>query len=191
MASVDALLAHLSPAELSALRLDGDIYALGCAHAHVDAIETPAQRARAALPLPPGRAIAALGTAAWIWGALDRPPAVPEACRPIAARISRDPARGMQLSELVLEPDDVVALGPALVTSPLRTVADLARLRPELATAERRAIHGLAADHGIQLSQVAELLDRRGHLLHKRRALSRCAEVLGELAAEGQPALTR
>lgn len=118
--------ADLSPAELQAARLDGEVYDLVGAYCLIGELESPAHRARAALGGRSRRLIAELGTAAWIWGAAPEPSRLELAVTP-DARARLAPAQHITVRELVFEPGDVVAVDGFAVTSPLRTILDLAR----------------------------------------------------------------
>lgn len=171
--------ADLPLPELHAARLDGELYPLAAGFCPVDARDHARTRAGAALAGRSTRLIAELGTAAWVWGATDGPPAVLEFCTRLDARARLSPTPLAVVRELVLDPDDVVDLG-ARVTSPLRTAVDLARFRPVLHPVDADAILRLAALGGFGPAQTVELLDRRRNLHGKRRAKERLAAVFGE-----------
>ena len=116
----------LSPAELQAARLDGEVYDLGGAYCLIGELETPAHRARAVLGGRSPRLIAELGTAAWIWGAAAEP-LRPEFAVTPDARARLSPADQIAVREIVYAPGDVASIGGQRVTTPLRTVLDLAR----------------------------------------------------------------
>lgn len=185
-------------AELTAARLDGQLYELGDGYCSVAELETPALRAVSALGSRSVRLIAELGTAAWIWGASPVQPVTWEFCSAIGnrARIAHgDPA---QVRDLVLDADDVVQLGGVGVTTPLRTAVDLARFRSELTDDEAAAVHRLLQIGGVSPGAVHAMLERRRNLPGKRRARI-ALESLGVLTspadagggASDQPPLTR
>lgn len=137
-----------SHAELSAARIDGRLVELGEGYVPADAVETPALRAASLAPVLGDRLAATHLTAAWVHGALDELPvrlqlqrAVPQRIRPVIDHriIYRDSA---------LRRQDLVRLGGVLVTTPARTLADLARQRVGGADDEQTAdaIGWLAAD---------------------------------------------
>ncbi len=118
--------ADLSPAELQAARLDGEVYDLAGAYCLVGELEAPRHRARAVLGSRSPRLIAELGTAAWIWGAADQPEGLEFAVTPDArARLS--PAQHVAVREIVYDPGDVTLLDGIRITTPLRTILDLVR----------------------------------------------------------------
>jgi hypothetical protein len=124
--------AALSIAELSAARLDGDVYGLDDDYLSVAEPECRRLRARTlAHHLPPG-VVLERSSALWVYGVLTRPPVPSQICiaghRTIRVSTPGDFAIGdFVLREVVLHDGDVVTLGDVQVTSPMRTVIDLAR----------------------------------------------------------------
>jgi len=155
--------------ELGAARLDGEVFAVGECFAPVDEIEQPGHRAAAVHAGQSGRLIAEQLTAAWVWGALDSAPLHLQFCVATGARVSHSPARWMTVREVVIEPDEIVAFGPALVTSPLRTVVDLVRFAEVFGDREVEVVRRL----GASLTDAARLIGERRNLPNKRRALAR------------------
>ena len=147
----------LSPAELQAARLDGEVYDLAGAYCLVGELETPTHRARAVLAGRSERLIAELGTAAWIWGAVDTLDRLEFAVTP-DARARLGPAHHATVREIVYEPGDVTVLDGCQVTTPLRTIIELARgtevFDPIVATR-------LAAIGGIRLRDCVVSLEGR------------------------------
>ncbi|WP_345750192.1 type IV toxin-antitoxin system AbiEi family antitoxin [Microbacterium rhizophilus] len=116
----------LSPAELSAARLDGELAPIGDGFAPADALESPALRAASLRPLL-GDGLVAIGlSAAWVHGALGLPPAVHHVQRG-AHRVSRPVRRDIRFRDTPLDAADTVALGGVRVASPARTLVELAR----------------------------------------------------------------
>ncbi|QKJ19479.1 type IV toxin-antitoxin system AbiEi family antitoxin [Microbacterium hominis] len=160
---------RLSVAELSAACLDGDLYGLGEAYIPGDAVETRALRAGSLRPLLGDNLAATHASAAWVHGALDDPPArhsvqraVPKRLHHVIGRrtIYRDPHIG--------EADLEVHCG-ARVTTPARTLADLARTADavdDLVAARMAAAFPDAVAAAISWLEAAPVLP------HKRRALS-------------------
>ncbi|MFC5501700.1 hypothetical protein ACFPJ4_05515 [Lysinimonas soli] len=165
--------------ELGGMRLDGEVYPLADGWCAIDELESPAHRARAVLGHRSPRLIAELGTAAWVWGVTATLPRVTEFCVELGARARLGINPTVRVRELVLDPGDRVELGGVGVTSPLRTVVDLARFRDPLPEQEREAIRELALLGGVGLPDCYELINRRRNLPEKRRALRRLDEVLG------------
>jgi hypothetical protein len=170
--------ADMPAAELGAMRLDGEVYALAEAWCPIDELEGPALRATALLGGRSPRLIAELGSASWLWGATATLPRTAEFCVDLGARARLRPGSGVRVRELVLDPGDRVEFGRASVTSPLRTAVDLARFRETLTAAESVAIVELARRGGFGLEECRALLNRRRNLPEKRRAAERLAALL-------------
>lgn len=170
--------ASLPVAELSALRLDGELFALADGFTPLDTLVSPVQRA-AGLELPRSdRVIAALGTAAWVWGAAETPPRRSEVIIPAGERVNRQPLHRLMLRECVVGRSDWVPLAGVRVTSPLRTAVDLCRFREQLSAEDVDAVRRLAESDGFLLADAVLLLERRRNLHHKNRALERLARIL-------------
>jgi len=118
---------ELPDAELQAMRLDGQVFPLAGSWCPLDTVETPEVRAGSIASGRSARLVAALGTAAWIWGATPRAPRLLELCADVRARARVRPGAGAVLHELVLADADVVRWPHAAATSPMRTALDLAR----------------------------------------------------------------
>ena len=118
---------RLSLAELSAACLDGLLVPLGEGFMPADAAETPWMRARSLLPLLGDRWAAVRASAAWIHGAVSEEPTPHHLQRagPTRAR-ARSDARTV-FHDVRLEPVDVCVVAGVHVSSPGRTLVDLAR----------------------------------------------------------------
>jgi hypothetical protein len=133
----------LSPAELSAARLDGELIALGDAYVPADALETPALRAASLRPVLGTRLVAIGLTAAWVHGALGIPPAVHHAQRG-SRGVTRPVRRDVRFRDTAISEADTVVLAGVRVASPARTLVELARQAsdPECERAARRLATG-------------------------------------------------
>ena len=160
-------------AELGALVLDGEAYRIADCVAALDEVPLPAVRA-AALQLP-RRLIAEQHTAAWVWGAIDAPPARYEVCADITARAR--PAFDARLSvrEVVLLHDDVVTLAGTAVTTPMRTAIDLARFVDRWSAAETEILRRLLRLGRCSVLDCARAINDRRNLPNKKIALERFA----------------
>lgn len=161
------------------MRLDGELYAMGGVWCPIDVRETAEVRAEAVMGDRSRRLVAELRTAAWIWGVpgtLVRPL---ELCADVRSRARLRPGAGAVVREVVLPADDVIELGGVRVTSPLRTVVDLART----GRADADLLRRLVAAAGLDRRSVNDRL-RAGRLPGTRRARDLLAEA-------GQPLLTR
>lgn len=152
---------RLSPAELSAARLDGHLVELGEGYIPADAVETAGLRA-ASLAMLLGSVLAATRlSAAWIHGALDEPPLRHTVQRAVERRIHHVVDRRLVYRDARVAPRDLVRIGGVPVTSRALTLADLARERgtggdsPDVALAIARlaAVPGAPRDAIVRLAQ--------------------------------------
>lgn len=162
---------EFAPAELSALRLDGDCFGLGEATVAIDQPVDAATRALTIATVVPAGLVAETSTAAWVHGA------APALHRPLQCSVDRVNGRrtvpaGAALREVWFAADDVQVLGGVTVTTPLRTAFDLARLEPADAEVDR-TIRALLRLAGLTALQAAAALRARGAMPHKRRGVER------------------
>jgi hypothetical protein len=119
--------ARLSATELRCAALDGELVPLGEGYVCVDAPNTSFARASSLAPIViDTRVIISDRSAAWVWGWGPMPVAV-STCVSIAARIPSPNRRRLRAREVVIGDDERVMLGGVAVTSPVRTLVDLAR----------------------------------------------------------------
>jgi len=164
----------LPVAELSALRLDGEAFALDEAVIAVDEPELAVNRALALAGVLDERMTAELDTALWVWGCLaDAPPVH-------TASIRRD-ARGRLLSttrialrETTVPDEHLVDFGGVRVASRARTAVDVALLE-EVSSGRLAAATQLMGAPGVRDGALA-LAVGLGHTPGKRRALERLRE---------------
>ena len=174
---------RLSRAELTAACLDGDLVALGDAYIPADAVETAALRA-GSLAETLGDTLAATHlSAAWVHGGLLLPPSRHTVQRGVPRRLHVRPDRRVVYRDLQVPGDDLQLVGGVLVTTPERTLADLARVGDDEHTAAARLLAEIDADAAYQA--IARL--EAGALPHKRAALA-CLRALVE---ERQDEVTR
>ncbi len=159
---------RLSPAELSAARLDGHLVELGDAYIPADAVETAALRAGSLRDLLSDTLAATHVSAAWVHGAVSEPPARHTVQRAVERRLHHVIGRRLLYRDRPVAAADLQRLGGVWVTTPARTLADLARVPDdEHAEAARRladAVPGLVAEAIAWMSS-------HGPLPHKRTAL--------------------
>jgi hypothetical protein len=158
--------ADLSPAELQAARLDGEVYDLAGAFCLIGELESPAHRARAVLQTRSPRLIAELRTAAWIWGAAPEPVHLEFSVTP-EARARLSPAHQIAVREIVYEDGDLELLDGYRVTSPLRTILDLARFAEPF---DPPVVTRLAALASLDPDDVMATLASRSGIPAKHRA---------------------
>lgn len=167
--------AEFAPAELSALRLDGDCFSLGdCLVAVDQPVDKATRAATIAATVRPGR-VAERRTAAWVHGATWL------LQRPLQCSIDRSQGRrtvpaGRDVREVWFAPQDVQLLGGVTVTTPLRTAIDLARLEPDRPDLDA-VIRTLLSMAGATGMEAATLLHDRGPMPHKRRGVDRLARL--------------
>lgn len=148
----------LSPAELSALRLDGEAVPLGrgCM-LPADLPECPETRLAAVLrllrPVERSRLIVSGVSAAWVWQAAAERPRVDEFAAPAHERYRPVSSPAFVVRELRLADRDVVHLGTGRVLSPARLLVELAgrpstsdTLLAALAAASGRGVSSLLAE---------------------------------------------
>ena len=180
---------RLSPAELSAARLDGHLVELGEAYIPADAVETRELRAGSLHSLLGDTRAATHLSAAWIHGALNEPPARHTVQRAVARRLHHVLGRRLLYRDLRVDPLDLVRICGVWVTRPVRTLADLSRVGDD----EHARAAEMMADAAPGLAGQASLwLETHGALPNKRAAL----RLLRDLAAredvrEAQEDVTR
>lgn len=163
--------------ELQAARLDGELFSIGDAFIPVDEVEGPRHRARAVHSGLPARVIAEQRSAAWIWGALEAPPRPHQVCVDIAARVRLLGVTAVAVREVVIDAADIELVDGLSVTTPLRTVIDLARFSPRFGHADESIVRALMSLGGFGLEECLTDLDRRRNLPNKRQAVDRLARL--------------
>lgn len=175
----------LPPAELSAARLDGELFALGDGYAPIDAAEDVSCRALSLCRSLPQRFVAERRTAAWIHGALTVPPQIHEFCVDVEARYRVVTGSGYATREVVLGDGDVITIGSLQVTTCRRTVIDLLRMPAFDERTRARTIRSLAEIDNFSLDSIRTELTMRRHLPGKLTVIARLDRMLA------QPADTR
>ncbi|MCU1523604.1 MAG: hypothetical protein JWO18_498 [Microbacteriaceae bacterium] len=173
----------LPQAELHAARLDGEVYAVDDCFSPVDEIDRRDLRARSLSALFAPRLIAEQRTAAWVLGVLARPPAQHQFCADIAARVRPTGVARITVREVVIDESDLFECAGLTVTTPLRTVVDLARFSRSFGEEELRIAGALMLLDEFGVPECVAMLDRRRNLPGKRMALDRIAAA----AAYSQP----
>jgi hypothetical protein len=135
-------------AELCSARIDGELFALGDGWCVVDEPEGAECRAAAAALLAPRRAIAERGTAAWIYGAAAEP-SRHQFCIDVGARVNVPASPRVHLREVVGVEANTLCIGGLRVTTPIRTVLDLARQSTVESTNVIPVLRRLLQDYGI------------------------------------------
>lgn len=117
---------RLSQSELSAARIDGHVVEVGDAYVPADLIEGPDVRASTIATLVRPGTAASGPTAAWIHGAGDAPPAVHHIRRCVERRIRAVSSSRLVFHDTVVPSSDLQQIGEVLVSTPMRTMLDLA-----------------------------------------------------------------
>ncbi|HEY0249308.1 MAG TPA: hypothetical protein VGC45_13700 [Gryllotalpicola sp.] len=162
---------ELPVAELSALRLDGEAFALDDAVIAVDEPELAQNRARALAGLFDERMTAELDTALWVYGCLDRPPRVHTAAIRREARGRLLPTARISLRETTVPEEEIVELGGVRVTSRARTVVDVA-LQASVCPPRREAVRLLCRSPAT-IAEAITVAVQLGRTPGKLRALDR------------------
>ncbi|WP_375384352.1 type IV toxin-antitoxin system AbiEi family antitoxin [uncultured Microbacterium sp.] len=165
---------RLSIAELSAARLDGHLVELGEGYIPADAIETAALRAGSLAELLGDTLAATHLTAAWVHGALPDPPARHSVQRCVPQRLHHVFGRRIVYRELRVDDRDLQRIGGVLVTSPARTLADLARVCDDQ---HIRAARALAEGLPALAADALAWMSTQGSLPHKRPAMTLLREL--------------
>jgi hypothetical protein len=161
----------LPEAELQAARLDGELYAVGECFSPIDVISDRALRGRSLSLVLPRRVIAEQLTAAWVLGATPLAPHPHQLCADVGARV-RSPGTGRaNVREVVIAEAELITFGGLRVTTPLRTVIDLARFA-DFGDRERDVVRSLMAMGGFGVDACEAAMNRRRNLPGKARALS-------------------
>lgn len=159
---------QLSASELQCAVFDGELVALGEGFLPIDAPETAFARAASLAPVVlDSRVIISDRSAAWVWGWGTVPRNV-TTCVSISARIPSPDRRRLCAREVVIDQHEQIVLGEVVVTSPLRTLLDLARhdAGSDLAALLERGIRASRVDE----RRLAEALAGRTNLSFVRQA---------------------
>jgi len=163
--------AHLPETELRAAALDGQVYAVGDSWRSVAEIDDHVGRAIAVgLALGAG-VVAAERTAAWVWGARGPAPLPHSGLVASPARVKHR-GRGSVIRQVVIDDDEIVVVHGVAVTTPARTVVDLAR-RENWTPQDEAAARDVSTQQGVTSTAAVAVLDRRGRLPHRARTVDR------------------
>lgn len=174
--------ADLPLAELCAARLDGELFVVDECFAFGDLPVGPAERGQALAAIRPGRGIADHDSAAWLHGALDRSPTVHTFALSTAKRSYVAPSIRLRMHEVVLPSSDVLHIGGCDVTTPLRTLTDLARTRASWAEQDADTLLRLAAIAGSGQPAILRYLADAPRLPGKKLARHRIRDAFTELS---------
>lgn len=165
-----------SSAELSALRLDGETFAIyGCSILcdEPDVLSTRVKLARGdASP----RLVVDRLSAAWAWGAVATPPSTPMLCSDLRTRTTK------LIGDAIVRTyrfgdDDIVRTSSGPVLSRWRTLLHVLRFD---ASSHPEAISTLAASLGVGVRNLEQLITERVHPAAQRRYLEPLARVVAQ-----------
>lgn len=162
---------RLSTAELAGARLDGDVVELGEAYLPTDAVETAVLRAGSLRRLVVPSLAATRATAAWIHGATWAAPARHQVQRVSATRLHHVLDTRLSYHERRLPADAVTRVGGVWVTTPARTLADLAR-DLQAGDGDPALIDRMITWSPVVLDTALDLLESGPRTMHKRPALA-------------------
>ncbi|HEY5224981.1 MAG TPA: type IV toxin-antitoxin system AbiEi family antitoxin [Microbacteriaceae bacterium] len=158
--------------ELCAARLDGEVMPIDECFIAIDTAITPGARAATLRSLVGSRAIAEKTTALWIYGILPSPPAVHTVCVDRADRSAAPHSLRVTVAQSRFRPGDLCTIGGIAVTTPLRTVYDLARAR-RFTPLESDGIHALIERFALDEVSCIARIDAVRNLPGRRAALRR------------------
>lgn len=159
---------RLSESELWSARLDGHLVELGEGFVPADTVETSALRAASLAPITGTDAAATHASAAWVHGLIDDPPCRHSIQRITATRTRQRIGRRFVYRDPLVPDRDLWIISGVAVTSPERTLADLARSGEEDA---ERIVREIARTHPELAAPAREWLRSCARMPNKRRAI--------------------
>ncbi len=167
----------LPEAELNAAMLDGELYRIGECFSAIDEVESPVHRAGALAAQYSDRLIAEQFTAAWIFGALESAPRVHQFCTTIDSRVRLSRLQPVTVREVVISSPEIVTCSGLSLTTPLRTILDIARFSPRFDQREQNVVVKLMTLGNISVAECASRLASRRNLPRKHQALKRIGDA--------------
>jgi hypothetical protein len=175
-------------AELCSARIDGELFAIGDVWCPIDQPDGARERAQAAASMVPAKAISERFTAAWIFGGAPEPRRH-QFCVDTSARAHVAFSTRYQLREVTGITAETIDFGGASVTTPRRTVVDLART---VDTGDDDVLPVLVALLGSCVTLRGDTVERHPLLQNGRQyaalALGRIQRARAQLAAEAAEA---
>lgn len=179
--------ADLPASELSAARLDGELFTIADCFSPIDLPDRATSRAQSLAHGLSERVIVELFSAAWVLGATEITPVFPQFCSTAKARAKPAAIRRLAVREVVIDDDEILCIGGVRVTSPLRTATDLIRSSAQFGADTQLVVLRLLELAGASVDDCIALLDRRRKLPGKRRALERLRSLT--VPAEFRPSV--
>ena len=160
-------------AELQAAQLDGELCRVGELWCAIDEPDGFVVRATSLGLSWPKRYIAERRSAAWVWGALDMPPLAHDLCASLGARTRPQPGARVNMREVSIDSTEIVEIGGLLVTTPLRTMTDLARFAGMADGEALWLMRRLSVDFALAYKQCRSAIDAPRNLPNVRLARRR------------------
>lgn len=148
-----------------ALRLRGALVPCGPGMRGVGWPDTPRVRLAAIAETIEDGSVAALLTAAWVWGATEHP-GLPLS---VSGNPTRAYLRHARRYYLRFDEEEVTSFGGLRVTTPIRTILDLLHMSEAFETSERDACTALLSLAELEVHELSQLLE------NKRRPYARIA----------------
>lgn len=165
---------NFSPAEISAMRLDGDITPEG---EFVDTLDDWISRANRALWGYSRNAILTGLSAAWALGALSEPKIHTVTALPGQSH-GMSPRMNFRSEERTLDKKDVWSVEGLGVTTPLRTLSDLLRNPDVSLELNKQVCRVLMATHVVTTTQLRDYIMAMKYVPYSRLALQRLDEIV-------------
>lgn len=174
-------------AELSALKLDGDVTAIGSEYFSIDVPECVESRLESLFREIPDDAVVCGLTASWVYGATWMEPLRIDFCSDNETRLDRFRSSALAPHELKLSSKDVSEYGIRRITNPARTMQDLLRMSvvgTQSTTTKHsvdyvRTIRALIKKTGLDATRTKRELERAHRLPYKTEMLRRLSAVCG------------
>lgn len=175
--------AQLSPAEQSAMRLDGETWPVGVSAVPLGQPLDLSTRVESTIPhFTDGLVLVGL-SAAWVWGCLDSPPRTCEVARSDGSRVYISTPANVRVRDLIWLPGDIVTTRAGDVTTVVRTITDIARYETLLSPVDVTLVLARLCSRADDVADlaIARLLISE-HLPYKARALARIRAANTRLA---------
>ncbi|WGD36302.1 hypothetical protein [Lysinibacter sp. HNR] len=155
--------AHMSPAELSAARLDGDIFPVGPSYLAWGYDDSSRSRALALCPHIPRGLIVEAQTALWVYGFLRHFPSKITLCTPVKRRRRASIKLPHTVREVLIAPHQIHGLCGLAVLSPLRLACDTLMANNVATLADKVAFRLLCLTYSLSMKEIDRALATSGH----------------------------
>ncbi|KPG84181.1 hypothetical protein [Frigoribacterium sp. RIT-PI-h] len=165
----------LPETELRAAALDGQVYAVGDSWRSIAEIDDHVGRAIAVGSALGAGVVAAERTAAWVWGARGPAP-LPHSGLVVSPARVKHRGRGSVIRQVVIDDDEIVTARGVAAATPARTGGARAR-RDNWTPQDETAAGDVSTQQGVTSAEAVAVLDRRGRLPPRARAVHRLVHV--------------